>query len=388
MITGVAFIGVGKDSNTELHTSVGFSRTSASIRGNFGRGNFVYDLNERISSNERAKALAASMPSEILTVILHFLDKPHSQYPAVKHDHNRPLGNCALTCRYWASRCRKIMFETVYIHSRNRYEAFLRLLTSEGYQPEPIANIVRRLAIQDPFAERAWGFTFSSLVPALPLLEELSYYGPSQAYNTQPPMLANMLPTLFASFRDISTLSLMRHHFKSFISLARFLFVFQTMKTLVVDTISWDKQPAEPPAMKLTRQITTIRIRNCSKCLTLLWLLVAPLKATHTSTRSMDTHSRPVTRPVLSMVDATLMWKLARVVARIDREDHLTGLSNCDMQYSKIDTVTDTHCNPDFIFVAQISLITLCRDLGNYLRDHERHHSKPQDRNTQRLSIV
>ena len=68
----------------------------------------------------------------------------------------RELGNCALTCRYWAKQCRELLFTELSLRTRGDPEALLSFIKEMKDPSLNISRFLRKLTLEYDFAEEPW----------------------------------------------------------------------------------------------------------------------------------------------------------------------------------------------------------------------------------------
>ncbi len=219
------------------------------------------------------------LPPEIIDRIVDFLVDPMRW---TMPSQRRRICQCALTCRYWNSRIRPRMFNTVVITSSHNldgdgitastYIRDLHLLESDF--PPWVHRAPFLLASK---LQRLRSLTVGSAPPssynAVPVRRQA-------LYKARPPSVLNSLPSLYGSFRSLSTLNFYDQHFGSFPEFLRLVGAIRSLRTLRCDRVTWGMREngltvvhktARPPLQLFTGQMRVSEDNSC-----IIWLFVAP----------------------------------------------------------------------------------------------------------------
>ncbi|PSR97718.1 hypothetical protein PHLCEN_2v4260 [Hermanssonia centrifuga] len=191
--------------------------------------------------------IGARLAQELLGRILIFID-----YSGTKE--KRDVGQLALTCRYWATKCQPAIFKRIWLRSGKEVDELLSLMASPLSR---VSSYIKTLVlIQKQPSNAPW----IHLV-ALRLVPKLSL-------DTEDPIdlsLSNVdgirsihdgLPRSYPSFSShISQLHLKNAHFNSFADLLHLADEMPSLQNLECSGLTWPTAPDTPPVVPRQRGI-------------------------------------------------------------------------------------------------------------------------------------
>ncbi len=271
------------DERVQIYPWVALQSESDAVRANFGHSApFLYLINDHRSRFKSSTALAAVFPSELLQRILDFLRPEPDDDEEVIRVYKRAVGSCALTCRYWSTRCRPYLYETLRLTSikdLNTLLSFLKLPAS------PIARSVRLLHIREDISNGRipWGhLALIRLASKLVALEELNLgrlgrpHDVHDLHSRLPPLLSgSRMSALYSAFRTVKTFDLNTHHFGSLAELSHIVAAFPALQSFKCMHISWRKRETHPRTFRAPRRLEFIEADDCTERWKIFRLLTA-----------------------------------------------------------------------------------------------------------------
>lgn len=270
-----------------------------------------------ISPLHAVKMTSSKLPYELVQHVLDtFAPSMGNKNSLCARSHQkrdkRGLVACSLTCRYWSSRCRPHLFDSIVLRSSTDLQDLLSFL---GHSPT-LGVLLRHLEIDErhsPWAHRV----FLTLPTLTPHLLSLRLRGPPyvverrrNVWLARPPRLSPLLPALCSQFRTLEVLELENIYFPTFAQLARCIGAFPSLRTVYCGRPIWEHESQFPTVRgaECVREVHVVESPQASWPLTRL--LLAPPRR-RISNYDPDTRSE---LPHLPPEDITAITTLLRIV--------------------------------------------------------------------------
>ncbi|PSS38075.1 hypothetical protein PHLCEN_2v55 [Hermanssonia centrifuga] len=121
----------------------------------------------------------ANVPEDLFERILDFLDEEIARWRHDEGKEKHKLGECSLTCRYWARRCQARTFEHIRLQSEKDMDQLLSFLESTSSR---LSGYIKHLYLfHDKWDPKSWIYLVPlQLVPKLSLIPtiRMEFYGP------------------------------------------------------------------------------------------------------------------------------------------------------------------------------------------------------------------
>ena len=163
-----------------------------------------------------------------------------SPIPVSRRFTKAQLGACALTCRYWAERCRRRVFESLTLNSQKALSDLVEFISVNW----SFAELVTRLVIEQDDGCVPWTHNVPRLLAhRLPNLRHLGYTNPPffhvEAFSMHP-HIARILPVYMSSSGwHITIFELNNQRYTSFLDLVRVVGSLVELRILRCTAVSW-----------------------------------------------------------------------------------------------------------------------------------------------------
>ena len=263
----------------------------AGVYASPGRGakaNSVIDILRSVDVSAPSKG--TQVPAEVLEIILAYLRPKRDSRPF-----DPELGQCSLTCRYWAAHIRPRIFSRTRLTSEKMVRALPSLVHSPVVVPAPFRETVRHLEIRmdsvsRPWLYHAWALSRDSVLPNVERIsltvtgkfgdEDLDTEFPKARGKSELLLDIGLPRTVpFTHRLHLHTLDLEFLRFRSYKALLRSLGSLSTSGVLCY-RVRWpEESPAVTPAGRIhpplnLRRLETISVRKCTTVLPMIQGLV------------------------------------------------------------------------------------------------------------------
>lgn len=223
------------------------------------------------------------LSAELLHYILVYVGDVDTKLRLLKPEerrrkHKKGLSACALTCRYWADRCRPFLYESLTLRSSDDWDYFRRIIKLRG---PSVALAVRRLELEEtdyPWAHCGF-ISLPSLVPALTTLRLTHTDGEAseKLWKGRPPQFANLLAVLPSRFQKLETLEFEEVYFPTFEKLVGCAGSFPELTTLTCKKVVWARRRADAlPPVRAAWRLRSVGVFDCKpEQWPLTWLLLS-----------------------------------------------------------------------------------------------------------------
>lgn len=257
-----------------------------------------------------------SLPSEIVDRILDFVvEEQPSSIRVVDRFTKAQLGACALTCRYWAGRCRKRIFGSLTLNSEDDLSKLIDFMAIPRSTLE-VADLITRLVVEQSDGCVPWAHNVPKLLAEiLPNLSHFGYanspFADANAITTHPNM-ARIFPAYMSSSGwRITVLELSNQRYTSFSDTVRVVGSLLQLHTLRCTAISWKQPPPDTPngtRWRVGPYLLSIEVREGGVHWPFLWLMTSTRKDAHEGMRTTSDVA-----PVFNGLESTLINSIVRV---------------------------------------------------------------------------
>ncbi len=230
--------------------------------------------------------IGARFPQELFGRVLHFT---HAS------DGKRTLGQLALTCRYWATKCQPAIFEKIKLQSSKDLDELLVLMESPLSR---IASYIKRLQLfQEEPPKPPWIHLVAlRLVPKLslytdtPMMLFLSKVAVSRGFRS----IHDALPRVYPSFSShILYLSLWNARFNSLADLFHLVDEIHPLRELNLRCLTWpttapDTQPVVLPQRRIPPHLFYVDVSKCTDNLVGIQILTGRRRKVRGETSTLD----------------------------------------------------------------------------------------------------
>lgn len=251
-------------------------------RCNYGQLPFAFDIENFFDALlGRSHLLAATLPVEILEIILHFTLLSTSETTTTTHAKQAVvLGRLSSVCHRWRMLCSRFIHRTIVISSSRElgyYLAgfrakesslrFLGLITEE----QESDTWLHRFLLSPLLSQAAAATTLSSRARtdgSLPFLKRM------------PTSILQRIPSILRhSFLELRSLTLVNYSFPKWTQFAQTIFAFPSLDTLKCQDVAWDTDlPTSPPtwltSSRRLRELTATSLRTRERMKGFLWLFL------------------------------------------------------------------------------------------------------------------